>query len=56
MIPQDYADLLTQDLEADMKVDDVCWSCGGLAIVYYDHSYHGFRGKCPDCNTNWPLS
>ena len=36
--------------------DDICWGCNGLAYAYWDSKYKGWRGKCPDCDTNWPLS
>jgi len=42
--------------EEDMKQDDVCWGCGAACQTRYDEKYHGWRGYCPDCGTNWPLS
>ncbi|MGQ0794938.1 MAG: hypothetical protein ACT4N5_01975 [Nitrosopumilaceae archaeon] len=34
-----------------------CESCGSKnAYVILDQKYHGYRGVCPDCETNWPES
>ncbi|MDE1814684.1 MAG: hypothetical protein KGI05_08500 [Thaumarchaeota archaeon] len=44
------------DPDCDMKCDDICMGCEGLAIVYYEPKYHGLRAKCPDCDINWAVS
>jgi hypothetical protein len=34
-----------------------CISCGSLdAFITTVEVYHGLRGICPDCETNWPES
>ncbi len=34
-----------------------CESCGSKnAYVILDPKYHGFRGICPECGSNWPES
>lgn len=49
--------LLEADIyEEEMKLDDICVGCGGLAIVYYESKYNGFRAKCDTCGINWAVS
>lgn len=45
-----------EDSDSEMKNDDTCLNCEGLAIVYYEPKYHGFRAKCLDCDSNWAVS
>jgi len=34
-----------------------CESCGSKnAYVILDPKYHGYRGICPECGSNWPES
>ncbi len=32
-----------------------CKHCNGRIIPYYDARYGGERGKCHDCDANFPL-
>lgn len=49
--------LLEADIyEEEMKLDDICMGCGGLAIVYWESKYNGFRAKCDICDINWAVS
>jgi len=32
-----------------------CNQCDGEIIEYFDEGYKGKRGKCPNCDTNFPL-
>jgi len=39
----------------DYKIE--CLGCGSKeASIYCDKKYHGLRGFCPLCKTNWPES
>ncbi len=34
-----------------------CLGCGSEnAFIEYNEKYHGLRGNCPDCGSNWPES
>lgn len=33
----------------------VCWNCSAVIVQYYDHGYHGKRGRCPVCKVDFPL-
>lgn len=57
MIPDAFNGILYEaDLEANFKEDDICWGCKNVVIVRYDKKYHGYRGYCPDCDVDYPLS
>ena len=32
-----------------------CWNCKTEIIQYHNESYSGKRGKCPNCNADFPL-
>ncbi|HXW03126.1 MAG TPA: hypothetical protein VD651_02545 [Nitrosarchaeum sp.] len=40
------------------EIDKIqCDCCGSFdAIIVSDERYHGLRGICPDCGSNWPES
>ena len=37
------------------KSDIICHHCEKNITQYYDASYKGLRGKCPDCGVDFPL-
>jgi hypothetical protein len=40
-----------------LEFKTTCLGCGSReAYIYFDARYHGLRGACPLCETNWPES
>ena len=35
--------------------DIICTICYAKIIVYFHEKYEGNRGKCPNCDTDFPL-
>ncbi len=34
-----------------------CLGCGSNNVsIEFNEKYHGLRGSCPDCGSNWPES
>ena len=36
-------------------IEKNCGVCGNKIIEYFDKTYNGKRGLCPNCNNNFPL-
>ena len=38
-----------------IDLEKQCGACGNPIIIYYDKTYNGTRGRCPNCDNNFPL-
>ncbi len=39
----------------NVDLEKECGACGNEIIEYYDETYKGKRGQCPNCSNNFPL-
>lgn len=45
--------MMSQELASRVR----CTGCDSKEVyIYFDKRYHGLRGFCPICKTNWPES
>jgi len=46
----------TMTFPADsIDLEKECGACGNPIVIYYDKTYNGMRGRCTNCDNNFPL-